>query len=282
MSKYDSMVIEKYRQLLKKDPTSQAFAPLADAHREAGDLVLAEKIAREGLHRHPDFAGGLIVLAKILKDQKKLDEALTTIKKASQLSTDNLLAHQLEGDILLDIKKPHEALKAYKMVLFLNPQSVKARKIVQKLESLTAADYEEDVFAMTKLEPLNLHSAPPATAEVSITKSKNTTELPAITLTRSLQRTLSLLDAFIVRNDLTKAHEILAQSKQEFGSQIELDKREKILRSRNQTALLVGNERPSEAQIIRPRMSREKEIAQLKLEKLRMLLRKIEEHKSLI
>ena len=282
MSKYDSMVIEKYRQLLKKDPTSQAFAPLADAHREAGDLVLAEKIAREGLHRHPDFAAGLIVLAKILKDQKKLDEALTSIKKASQLSTDNLLAHQLEGDILLDIKKPHEALKAYKMVLFLNPQSVKARKIVQKLESLTAADYEEDVFAMTKLEPLNLHSAPPVTAEVSITKSKSISDLPALTLTRSLQRTLSLLDAFIVRNDLTKAHEILAQSKLEFGSQVELDKREKILRSRNQTALLVGNERPSEAQIIQPRMSREKEIAQLKLEKLRMLLRKIEEHKSLI
>lgn len=286
MPKYDSTVIEKYRQLLKKDPNSQAFAPLADAYREAGELILSERIVREGLRRHPDFSSGLVVLAKILKDQKKLDEALSVAQKASQSSADNLLSHQLEGDILLEMKKPQEALKAYKMVLFLNPQSVKARKIVQKLESLTAADYEEDVFAMTKLEPLNLHAAdtkPDVSRDTSMTKlKKNISEFPVPTLARSLQRTLSLLDAFIVRNDLNKAHEILTQAKQEFGSQPELDKREKILRARNQTALLVGNESAAEALPIQPRMSREHEIAQRKLEKLQMLLRKIEEHKSLI
>ena len=281
MAKYDPVVIEKYRQLLKKDPGSQVFAPLADAYREAGELALAERMAREGLHRHPDFTAGFVVLAKILKDQKKLEEALIVVQKASHMSSDNLLSHQLEGDILLELKKPQEALKAYKMVLFLNPQSVKARKVVQKLESLTAIDYEEDVFAMAKLEPLALSKEKTVEPGMSsIAKLSSTVETPVSMATRSLQRTLSLLDAFIVRNDLARAHEILKEAQAEFGSQPELSQRERLLRSRNQTALLVGNEQASDAQSIEPRQSREQEIAHRKLEKLQMLLRKIEDIKS--
>ncbi len=279
MAKYDSAVIEKYRQLLKKDPSSLVFAPLSDAYRESGDLSLAERTVREGLRRHPEFASGHLVLAKILKDQKKLQEALTTVQKASQISAENISAHQLEGDLLLELKRPQEALRAYKMVLFLNPQSVKARKVVQKLESLTAIDYEDDVFAMTKLESIeSLKSRAPA-VESSISKSPP--EVSAISgASRSLQRILSLLDAFIVRNELSRAHEILTQAKSEFGSQIELDQRERLLRSRTQTSLLTGNEQASAAEIIQPRMSREREVAHRKLEKLRMLLRKIEDIKS--
>lgn len=281
MAKYDPVVIEKYRQLLKKDPSSQVFAPLADAYREAGEFALAERMAREGLNRHPEFTAGLVVLAKILKDQKKLEEALIVVQKASHMSSDNLLSHQLEGDILLELKKPQEALKAYKMVLFLNPQSVKARKVVQKLESLTAIDYEEDVFAMAKLEPLSLRPHPKADPAPRTDPSlSQPIEASASSATRSLQRTLSLLDAFIVRNDLAKAHEILNEAKSEFGAQPELSQRERLLRSRNQTALLVGNEHVSDAQAIEPRQSREREIAHRKLEKLQMLLRKIEDIKS--
>lgn len=280
MAKYDSTTIEKYRQLLKKDPNSLAFAPLADAYRELGDLNLAERTVRDGLIRHPDFAAAFVVLAKILKDQKKLDEALKLAQKASQISTDNILAHQLEGDLLLEMKKPQEALKAYKMVLFLNPLSGKARKVVQKLESLTAIDYEEDVFAMTKLEAIeSLKTKAPAVTEPS-EKSHRKEEAPVSSASRSLQRILSLLDAFIVRNDLAKAHEILTQAKNELGSQPELLQREKLLRSRNQTALLTGNEQVSAAETIEPRMSREREIAQRKIEKLEMLLRKIDSLKS--
>lgn len=281
MPKYDLAVIEKYRQLLKKDPNSQAFAPLADAYRESGDMILAEKIVREGLRRHPEFAAGLIVLSRILKDQKKYEEALTLAEKATSISAENLLAHQIQGDLLLELKRPHEALKSYKMVLFLNPQSVKARKIVQKLESLTAADYDDDIFAMTKLEPLvPTQQTSVLNQETSLTKLQNISDIPTSTMTRTLQRSLSLLDAFIVRNDLSKAFEILNQAKVEFGSQPDLEKREKILKSRSQSALLVGSEQSVEALKIQPRMSRENEIAQKKLEKLQLLLRKIEEYKA--
>ncbi len=283
MAKYDKAVIEKYRQLLKKDPNSQAFAPLADAYREAGDLALAEKIVREGQRRHPQFAAGLVVLCRILKDQERFQEALAVIKNAIELSSENILAHQIEGDILLELKRPQEALKSYKMVLFLNPLSAKARKVVQKLESLTAADYEDDVFAMTKLDSLaKLKPVQDAlTTEVSITKL-GTGESQANNQTRSLQRVLSLLDAFIIRNDLQKANDVLTQAKSELGFHPDLEKREKILKSRGQTALLSGSEEAEDAIKIVPRMSRENEIVQKKLEKLQLLLRKIEEHKSLV
>ena len=282
MAKYDKAVIEKYRQLLKKDPNSQAFAPLADAYREAGDLALAEKIVREGQRRHPQFAAGLVVLCRILKDQERFQEALAVIKNAIELSSENILAHQIEGDILLELKRPQEALKSYKMVLFLNPLSAKARKVVQKLESLTAADYEDDVFSMTKLDSLAKAKSQQdsVTQEASITKL-GTGESQANSQTRSLQRVLSLLDAFIIRNDLQKASEVLTQAKSELGFHPDLEKREKILKSRGQTALLSGSEEAEDAIKIVPRMSRENEIVQKKLEKLQLLLRKIEDYKSL-
>lgn len=281
MPKYDKAVIEKYRLLLKKDPNSQAFAALADAHREAGDLILAEKIVREGLRRHPQFASGHVVLGRILKDQERHQESLATIKKAIEINSDNILAHQLEGDLLLELKRPQEALKSYKMVLFLNPQSTKARKLVQKLESLTAAEYDDDVFAMTKLESLGKPQiAESPSSETSLTRIKSMSESSSNTISRSLQRSLSLLDAFIIRNDLEKANELLKQAQLEFGSQNDLEKRAKILRSRTQSSLLSGSEQSPEALIIKPRMSRENEIQQRKLEKLQLLLRKVESLKG--
>lgn len=283
MPKYDKAVIEKYRQLLKKDPHSQVFAPLADAYREAGDLALAEKIVREGQRRHPQFAAGLVVLCRILKDQERFQEALAVIKNALEFSSENLLAHQLEGDLLLELKRPQEALKSYKMVLFLNPLSAKARKIVQKLESLTAADYEEDVFAMTKLGSVsNLKPLHEAENTEESTIKPGAGEIQAHHQTRSLLRALSLLDAFIVRNDLEKANEVLIQAKSELGFHPDLEKREKILKSRGKTALLSGGEQAEDAIKIIPRMNRENEIAHKKLEKLQLLLRKIEEYKSLV
>jgi len=282
MPQYDPAVIAKYRALLKKDPTSQVFAPLADAYREAGQIVLAEKIVREGIRRHPNFAGGLVVLGKILKDQKKTDEALSVVQKAAQIVPDNLLAHQLEGDLLLEMKNPQAALKAYKMVLFINPQSVKARKVVQKLESLTAADYDEDIFSMARLDQLDLQPSNNAsrTMDTSLTKLKNISEAPVSNSTRSLQRALSLMDAFIVRNDLGKAQDILRQAREEYGDQMELDQRERVLRSRTQTSLLVPQSSNDEATPVRPLASREQETVQNKLEKLQMLLRRIEEFKA--
>lgn len=281
MPLYDAAAIEKYRSLLKKDPNSQAFAPLADAYRELGQLEVAEKFVRDGLRKHPQFAAGYVVLGKILKDARRFEEGLRALKKAIDLAPENLLSHQLAGDLHIELKQPREALKAYKMVLFLNPHSAKAKKITEKLESLTAVDYDDEVFEMTQLQNLNQN----------IEDQLNTTQLPTLiramsneiesnSKTRTLHRSLSLLDAYIIRNDLKRAGQLLDQAISEFGAVSELLQRQKVLRHKTQNLIPSTPIQINVASEIKPLLSREKLVVQKKLEALRMLLRKVESLKA--
>ncbi len=135
MNSISTDMVQKYEQILRKDPNSQVFAPLADAYLEMGKAQQAEKLALRGLQLHPLLASGHVVMAKILRATNRPSEALESLDKAIQIAPENLLAYRLKGEILLENKSPKEALKAYKMVLFFNPQATKAQKIVQKLPS---------------------------------------------------------------------------------------------------------------------------------------------------
>ncbi|MBC7372306.1 MAG: hypothetical protein H7326_12110, partial [Bdellovibrionaceae bacterium] len=146
MPKIEATAIEKYQLLLQKDPNSQVFAPLAEAYREIGMLKEAELVVRVGVKRHPHFAAGYVVYARIARDLERFDDCLKLAQKATELAPENLMAHQMQAELHLQLKQPKQALKSFKMVLFLNPQSEKARKAVSKLESLTADEYDDEVF----------------------------------------------------------------------------------------------------------------------------------------
>lgn len=266
--KIDASTIEKYQLMLEKDPNSQVFAPLAEAYREMGMLKEAQKTVTAGVQRHPQFVGGLVTFAKVLRDLGHTGKALEALKRATSLAPENILAHQLLAELQLANKNPKEALKAFKMVLFLNPNSQSAQKAVQKLESLTADEYDEEVFAMSKLPDVHLENVPAASSskeDVMVVPS------PQKSANKALERMLSLIDAFIVRNDLEKAHALLKDTRLEFGDHPEIQRRMKTLQVRyNET---------DEATPLRPLQPREKLIRERKLEVLEMMLRKIEEYR---
>ncbi|RYZ63813.1 MAG: hypothetical protein EOP09_17015, partial [Proteobacteria bacterium] len=70
MPKIEATAIEKYQLLLQKDPNSQVFAPLAEAYREIGMLKEAEVVVRAGVKRHPHFAAGFVVYARVARDME--------------------------------------------------------------------------------------------------------------------------------------------------------------------------------------------------------------------
>lgn len=277
--KIDAATVEKYQKILEKDPNSQVFAPLAEAYREMGMLQEAQRIVTAGVQRHPQFVAGLVTFARIYRDLKQPGRALEALKTATSLSSENILAHQLMGELYLTNKKPKEALRAFKMVLFLNPQSQIAQKAVQKLESLTADEYEDDVFSMTKLpelqmdteqaesilteEPLEPRSSGPAMIVKPIATSQQ----------KAMERMLSLIDAFIVRNDLEKAHALLKDTRVEFGDNPEIQRRMKTLQVRYNDS--------DDATPLRPLQPRDQVVRERKIEVLQMMLRKIEEYRSL-
>lgn len=294
MSKIDLQSIEYYQELLAKDPQSQAFAALADAYRQMSMLDEAESTARNGIKRHPNLSTGHLVLGKILKDRKKFEEALVSFKTACQMNPENLLAHQLMGEICVDLKLVKEALKAFKMVMFLNPSSEKAKRIIQKLESVTADEYDDEVFEMTQLQSAfknKLHVIPTLGSSNSETSDQNTsggldlhsTEKQTVVLKsgsipKGLDRMLSLVDAFIVRNDLLKAHSLLRESQTEYGDHSEISQRLRMLDTRSQVSSMDPHET---ATPLVPLEAREKLIRRKKLDTLYSLLRKIEENQSI-
>lgn len=268
MAKSDWETIEKYKSFLQKNPYSQIFAPLADAYLDNKMVSEAEAIAKKGTQRHPQFAGGWVILGKIHKERKKYSEAIENLEKARNLDPNNLLAHQLLGDIYLDIKEPKKALKAYKIVLFLNPKASKAQKVVQKLESLTADEFDSEVFQMSQLKTLQKNEV---TTQTSAPKSKSTATDPA----PGLMRMLSLVDAFIVRNDLIKAQGLLSETQTEYGDHPEVLQRQKFLFQKHSSQLTTEEDK---AIPLAPLQSRELAIREKKLKILNSVLSVVNSH----
>jgi tetratricopeptide (TPR) repeat protein len=221
--------IERYQRMYETDPNSRIFAPLSEAYRKMGLMKEARELAESGVRLHPDFAGGRVALGRIYHDLGMLNEAAAELKTASELSPENILAHQILAECFLKLKRPKDALKAYKMLLFLSPDNDKAIKAVKRLESLTADEYEDEVFSMKPLKEavktwadldLDFDGEPAKTKQADVPKQ------------RFLDRVLSLSDAYIVRNDIDRALETLQEAERLLGPDPEIVKRLRLLHNR--------------------------------------------------
>lgn len=256
-------LIEKFQILLQKDPKSQVFAPLSEAYRKMGLLEEAFRIAVRGVQFNPQFGGGRIALAKVFLERDNMQGAIDELEKAAELSPDNILAHSLVAECYLKSKRPKDALRSFKMVLFLAPTNEKAQKAVRKLESLTADEYEEDLFEMKKLMPADWVGTESATAIKPLVEAS---------ISSHLERILSLSDAYIVRNDMEKANEVLREGEALFGSHPELIKRFKLVNQRNLEPEPLDP--PSEV----PPVSRAQTVVDGKIDLLQELLKRIQEY----
>ncbi len=272
MATYSKEIIEKYRGVLKKTPDSQVFAPLADAYRENGEYELAEKVCKEGLRRHPAHTSAWIILAKILKERENWDEAIKALNQALKLAGGNILAHQMMGEMFLEKRDTANALKSFKMVMLLNPHNQKVKKILERLESLSAKDYQDDLFEFKKLS-ITPEDGPvlnfEGTKSQIIEPNKGDNEQA---YHRTLQRILSLIDAFIARNQLKQANVLLETSLRDYPNDKDLAHRQKVLKARSQPSFIVTEAPPNPS-------ARDKQTKQAKLEKLNRILQRIHEYR---
>ncbi|MBL7557121.1 MAG: tetratricopeptide repeat protein [Bdellovibrionaceae bacterium] len=270
MANYPKDIIEKYRGVLKKTPDSQVFAPLAEAYRENGEIDLAEKVCKEGLRRHPSHVSAWVILAKILKDKKNWDEAIKALTQALKLSGSNILAHQLMGELHLEKRDTSNAIKSFKMVLLLNPHHTKVKKILERIESMSARDFQDDLFEFKKLS-----ISPDSASAISLEGTRSQVIEPNkpesdLVYQRTLQRIISLVDAFIARNQLKQASTLLDNSLRDYPEDKDLLYRQKVLKTRAQPSFIV-----TEAQEDEQRASIRKQSKQAKLDKLNRILQRI-------
>jgi tetratricopeptide (TPR) repeat protein len=266
MSDLNPEFVERYQLLLEHDPKSKVFAPLAEAYRKMGLLKEALQICTQGVQYHPDFSGGRVALARVLIDGGDIATAIEQLRKAVDLAPENVLAQMVLGDCYMRMKNPKEALKAYKMVLFLNPKHERAQRAIRKLESLTADEYDEDVFALRILHPNTLQEEAALPLE----------PLPASRVLRNLDRYVSLADAFLVRNDFDRAQQVLLEAQQNLGPHPEIERRLKLLAMRGSDDSLPETEIPAAvATIPVPPLNRAERIREAKIQVLQRLLTKL-------
>lgn len=204
--------LDYFTQILKSDPASKAFAPLAEGYRKIGQLEKALKIAMDGVSVHPDFNSGKVALAKILTDLKKFDSAEKTLLEVTENDFENLLAHRSLGEVYIHQNELGKALDSFKAALLANPLDKMSTAMVTKLESVSAKAFDAEVFSVsneTKTKTEKLH------------KRKNL----------SVHAALSYIDALISRNSYATAGEHTSDYLLRFPKNPELLKRQSYLAS---------------------------------------------------
>lgn len=260
-----SEFVEKYQELYLKDPKSKVFAPLAEAYRKMGMLKEAMDVCERGVNWHPNFASGRVAYAKVLIQIEEFEKAIQHLEKAVELSPENLLAHTLLADCYIKVRDNKKALHAYKMALFMNPQDTRTAQLVKKLESLTADEYDDELF---KMKPLLGVLAKHDFIEDKLQNEKSLPQQGTHHKQRQLERVLSLTDAFIVRNDIESAERTLAKAEELVGAHPEIARRRKLFANR-----------------LEPRTAPDVETKNLndravKVEHLEILLQRINERKA--
>jgi tetratricopeptide (TPR) repeat protein len=83
-----------------RDPDGRAFAPLADAYCRAGRFRQAVELLIDGRKRHPDFATGHAVAARLFMERGLLEEAELAARRVLELDEDNVMALRLLAEAL--------------------------------------------------------------------------------------------------------------------------------------------------------------------------------------
>jgi tetratricopeptide (TPR) repeat protein len=111
--------ILELRRRVQSDPSSIAFAQLAEEHRRAGNYDEAISCCRTGLTRHPGYLSARVTLGRALMETGVLDEAAREFDLVLRSAPDNLAAirglaeiHQRRGAL-------QPALDYYKRALAL-------------------------------------------------------------------------------------------------------------------------------------------------------------------
>jgi len=125
--------LDRYGQILARDPSSLVFAALAEMYRKRGMLHQAIATCRKGLRLHPGFMSGRVALARAYADSGKTKLAQLELEKVVQAAPDNLVAQKL----LVEIYKKNGQLdlleKTYHLILALDAADADARQGLERI-----------------------------------------------------------------------------------------------------------------------------------------------------
>ncbi len=141
MAEVDLQELERYLRIFQENPDSRVFAPLADLYRRLAKLDEAESICREGIRRHPYYAGGRVALAHILLDRGNFKEALIESDSVVTYYPDNLLARKILIRVLGGMGEVDRAQREYQALRQLAPMVASDPDVERALQGPSALQH---------------------------------------------------------------------------------------------------------------------------------------------
>jgi tetratricopeptide (TPR) repeat protein len=115
----DNPRIEDLRRRVQKDPSSIAFAQLAEECRRAGQLQESVDTCRAGLAIHPTYLSARVTLGRALVELNQLEEGQAELEQVLASASENLAAIRGVADIHHRRGELKEALAHYRAALAL-------------------------------------------------------------------------------------------------------------------------------------------------------------------
>lgn len=127
--------IRRQEERLAKDPTSLAFAQLADLYRKAGRPADAIATCRSGLQRYPHYTTARLILAKTLLTENDPAAALAEIEAILQVSPKDVQCHRLAAEAHRRMGRVDAAVQSLESAVAVDPGDRESRALLTVLRA---------------------------------------------------------------------------------------------------------------------------------------------------
>lgn len=138
--------IEKLERRWMENPTGLMFAPLAEAHRKAGDPARALEILEQGLAQHPEYVPALIVKGRCGLDGDALPEAEGAFRQALERDPVNAIALRGIAEVFERTGRVEAAVEKLEFLLEVDRGDGEARAALTRLRTAPPRVSEPPAF----------------------------------------------------------------------------------------------------------------------------------------
>jgi tetratricopeptide (TPR) repeat protein len=134
--------IRRLEDRLARDPTSLAFAHLADLYRKAGRVQEALTLCRQGLARYPQYVTARLILARICLEDGQLESALEELRTILATSPRDAPSHRLASEVHRRLGNVDAAVEHLETAVTLEPADREGRSLLALLRASPAGTGE--------------------------------------------------------------------------------------------------------------------------------------------
>ncbi len=132
--------IDRYKDIMQKDPNSREFLTLAELYRKLGVAEEATKILRDGLTRHPAYVEARLAMARVYLTQGQVEDATREFEEVIRQDTGNFVAYKLLGEIAMQKQDSEKAAERFGFAYRIKPDDPECKVMLDYIGKLLGRD----------------------------------------------------------------------------------------------------------------------------------------------